>query len=131
MAASWDPYLINECKQFSWWNINVTSYQWRLGLFLFLDIHEFWLESVRKLSLTPNRKFNPISQSGFFLMNTTKVQNSWGKSHDLYWENKEVCCCKKSYLESHSAICLNFTERKISEIRRFLRLFGMYFSGNN
>ena len=65
-----------------------------------------------------------------FLMNTPKVQTSWGSSHDLYWENKKVCCCNKSYLESHSALCLNFTERKISDIRCFLKTIWNRALGN-
>ena len=66
-----------------------------------------------------------------FLMNTTKVQTSWGSSHDLYWGNKKACCCNKSYLESHSALRLNFTERKISEIRCFLKTLWSEAFGNS
>lgn len=33
-----------------------------------LSMHEFWVESVCKLSLTHNRKFDPISQSGWITL---------------------------------------------------------------
>ena len=46
------------------------AHDWLRGIFVILlvDVHEFSRESVRKLSLTRNRKFVLISQSGWITL---------------------------------------------------------------